>query len=324
EIGAGKGGVEIVTAKQMVHRCMETTMEGYQAEPGILTGFSRLDAMTGGLRPGRLAIIAGRPATGKTGLALQIALSVSERPVERGGGPVLFFSLEMPQEELYVRAVANLAGVDSMTLQQRQWDSVAYARVISPVNDRLAELPLFISDDCELSVPAMRAAARRLVKEQGIRLILIDHLHHLPLPEGSGRESLHAGYSKLVKGIWQMGRTLNVPVLLLCQLSRNTERREEKRPVLSDLRETGSIEENAHLVLMLYRAGYYQRTEGEPEPVEGDLEVLVRKNRQGPTGSVTLRYRLDQSRYWETDAQAESLGQHAPPDLDEQHWSEER
>ncbi|NET80752.1 MAG: replicative DNA helicase [Moorea sp. SIO1F2] len=247
--------------------------------PGIPSDFYDLDAQIGGLSPSDLIIIAGRPSMGKTSLALGIARNVAEKM------PVAIFSLEMSREQLVQRLLASEAKIDSNFLRagriaQNQWAPLSEAIGV------LSDLPIYIDDTANQTVMQMRSHARRLQAAQGspLGLILIDYLQ---LMEGSGSENRVQELSRITRSLKGLARELKVPVVALSQLSRAVESRTNKRPMMSDLRESGSIEQDSDLIMMLYRDSYYN-----PDSPDGDTaEVIIVKNRNGPTGTVKLIFK---------------------------------
>lgn len=263
---------------------IETLNEGV-ALPGIPSNFYDLDAMTGGFQRSDLVIIAGRPSMGKTSFALGIARHIAEKL------PVAIFSLEMSKEQLVQRLLASEAGIESNYLRTgriaaNQWEKLSYAL------GTLSELPLYIDDNANPTVMLMRSQARRLQAEQGGRLglILIDYLQ---LMEGSGSENRVQELSRITRSLKGLARELNVPVIALSQLSRGVEARNNKRPMMSDLRESGSIEQDADLIIMLYRDSYYH-----PDSPDRDIaEVIITKHRNGPTGTVKLVFKPELTKF---------------------------
>jgi replicative DNA helicase len=267
---------------------------------GVPTGFSKLDEMTAGLQPGDFVIVAGRPGMGKSALCLNFAVNAARV----GRLPVGIFSLEMGKEQLVQRMLCSEALVDSTRFRSgylRQGGHGVesdYTRLVRAMG-RLGELPLYIDDSTDISVLEMRSKARRLQAEVGLGLVIVDYLQ---LARGSGfTENRNQEISVIARGLKSLARELNCPVVALSQLSRAVERRDDKRPMLSDLRESGSIEAEADLVMMLYRSSYYNRgnaEEGETgaaatSQAEGaveESEILIAKHRNGPTGTVRLGF----------------------------------
>lgn len=247
---------------------------------GLPCNFYDLDAMTQGFQRSDLIIVAGRPSMGKTSFVLNIARNVAVLHKL----PVAVFSLEMSKEQLVYRLLASESGIESGRLRSGrinpdQWEVLGHA--IS----RLSELQIFIDDTPNLSVTEMRSKVRRLQAEKGgeLGLVLIDYLQ---LMEGSGNENRVQELSRITRSLKNLARELQLPVVALSQLSRGVESRTNKRPMMSDLRESGALEQDADLILMLYRDEYYN-----PDTVDrGITEVLVVKHRNGPTGVVKLLF----------------------------------
>ncbi len=254
---------------------------------GIPCNFYDLDAITQGLQRSDLIIVAGRPAMGKTSIVLNIAKNVAQIHQL----PVCLFSLEMSKEQLTYRLLSMEVGIESGRLrtgrlQQEEWP------LLGQGINTLGQLPLFIDDKPNAGVLEMRSLCRRLMAEQGkeLGLIVIDYLQ---LMEGTTPDNRVQELSRITRGLKGMARELNVPVMALSQLSRGVESRTNKRPMLSDLRESGSIEQDADLVLMIYRDEYYN-----PETADrGITEVIVTKHRNGPVGTVKLLFEPQFTRF---------------------------
>ncbi len=247
--------------------------------PGLSCGFYDLDAMTQGFQRSDLIIAAGRPAMGKTSFVLNVARNIAMGQKQ----PVAIFSLEMSKQQLVYRLLSSEARIESGRLRtgriaQHEWEPLGHA--IST----LSQVPVFIDDTPNIGVTEIRSKCRRLQAENGgaLGLILIDYLQ---LMEG-GSDNRVQELSKMTRSLKGLARELNVPVISLSQLSRGVESRTNKRPMMSDLRESGSIEQDADLIMMLYREEYY-----EPDtPDRGIAEVLIVKHRNGPTGTVKLLF----------------------------------
>lgn len=249
------------------------------ALPGLSCNFYDLDAMTGGFQRSDLIIVAGRPAMGKTSFCLNLAHNIAA--VHQL--PVAIFSLEMSKEQLVQRLLSSEAGIESQRLRtgrisQNEWEPLS--RAIG----ELSEMPIYIDDTPNITVTEMRSQARRLQAEQKkqMGLILIDYLQ---LMEGSGDNRVQE-LSKITRSLKGLARELNVPIIALSQLSRSVEARTNKRPMMSDLRESGSIEQDADIVIMLYRDSYYN----PDSPDRNIAEVIITKHRNGPTGTVKLLF----------------------------------
>ena len=257
------------------------------AVAGIQVNFYDLDAMTQGLQRSDLIIVAGRPAMGKTALTMNIAKNVAQLH----SLPVCVFSLEMSKEQLTYRLLAMETGIESGRLrtgrlQQEEWP------LLGQGIDRLGQMPIYIDDKPNAGVLEMRSLCRRLMAETGreLGLIIIDYLQ---LMEGNGYDNRVQELSRITRGLKGMARELNVPVIALSKLIRSVESRTNKRPMLSDLRESGSIEQDADLVLMIYRDEYYN-----PDTTDrGITEVIVTKHRNGPVGPVKLLFEPQFTRF---------------------------
>jgi replicative DNA helicase len=248
------------------------------AAPGIECGFYDLDAMTSGFQRSDLIIVAGRPSMGKTSFALNIAQNIAQNQQL----PVAIFSLEMSQEQLSLRLLASEAGIDSNRLRSGRLGQNDFEELTLALG-RLSSLPIFIDDTANISVMQMRSEVRRLQAKtkDKLGLVLIDYLQ---LMEGSGSDNRVQELSKITRSLKGLAREINVPVIALSQLSRAVEARTNKRPMMSDLRESGSIEQDADLIIMLYRDIYYN----PDSPERNVTEVIITKHRNGPTGPVKL------------------------------------
>lgn len=269
---------------------IEERMNRGGATSGLPTGFADVDRLLDGLKGGDLTIIAGRPSMGKSAFALNIAENVAT-----AGTPTMIFSLEMSDEQLAQRSLASLGGIESTALASgrmtdNDWDKMSVAL------GKLHEAPLIIDPSASLSVAQMHARARRQKRKGGLGLIVIDYLQ-LMTGNGNNRNEELSG---ITRGLKLMARDLSVPVIVLSQLSREVEKRADKRPMLSDLRESGAIEQDADMVLMLYRDDYYN----DESPWRGIAECLIRKNRMGPCGDVRLIFQPEFSRFRDADGAA--------------------
>ena len=286
---------------------------------GITTGLEGLNAKVGGMHRSDLIIVAGRPGMGKSSLATNIAFAASQRfmrdaedgiePAKSAGAPVALFSLEMSADQLATRILAEQSGISSENLRmgrisQQEFRSLARAAA------ELQSLPLYIDDTPGLTIAALRTRARRLKRQKGIGMVIVDYLQLLQGTGRGGAENRVQEISEISRGMKQLAKELDVPVIGLSQLSRAVEQREDKRPQLSDLRESGSIEQDADIVLFIYREDYYLKAV-EPDfpmpdeldkqakyeawkekydPVAGRAEVIVAKQRHGSTGIVRVRF----------------------------------
>lgn len=245
-----------------------------KGKAGLSTGLIDLDEMIGGLQNGHMIVIAGCTSMGKSALAMQIATSVAETK------PVLIFSLEMRGLALAERMVANLSKTNSRFLRDGRLEKEDWGKLSSAIG-KLRERNIYTDQSCMLSMNEIRSRARRHKRENGLGLIVIDYMQ-LMHGEGQSREQQVASISR---GIKLLATELNVPVIAISQLSRKPNERMDKRPMLSDLRESGSIEQDADIVMFVYRHEYY-----EPNVAKGIAEVLIRKNRMGNVGDVYLSW----------------------------------
>lgn len=257
------------------------------ALPGITTDFYDLDAMTGGFQRSDLIIIAGRPSMGKTAFGLGIAANIAKIH----GLPVALFSLEMAKEQLALRLLASEAKIESNRLRAGRLSQTELEPLTLALAD-LSSLPIFIDDVANITALQIRSQVRRLQAERKgkLGLVLIDYLQ---LMEGSGSDNRVQELSKITRSLKGLAREAQVPVVALSQLSRAVEARTNKRPMMSDLRESGSIEQDADLIIMLYRDEYYH----PDTPDRGIAEVIIAKHRNGPTGTIKLLFQAELTKF---------------------------
>jgi replicative DNA helicase len=285
---------------------------------GIATGLADLDRLMGGLQRSDLIILAGRPAMGKTSLATNIGFQVARNfrsGVEHGvnktidGGVVGFFSLEMSSEQLATRILAEQSGVSSSHIRRGTIDERQFADIVEAAK-AMQTLPFYIDQTGGITVGQLAARARRLKRQKGLDLLIVDYLQLLT---GSGKRASDSRVNEITEittGLKALAKELEVPILALSQLSRQVEQREDKRPQLSDLRESGSIEQDADVVLFVYREEYYLQSrkpaegtqeffewEAKMEAVHGVAEVIIGKQRHGPTGTVKLHFDAEVTRF---------------------------
>lgn len=288
ESGSAKGEPQPV--REILGRVVEAIQERCErggAISGLPTGFADLDRLLDGLKAGDLIIVAGRPSMGKTTIVINIAEQVA-----MAGTPALVFSMEMSDTQLVMRSLASIGGLNlralaSGELADNEWSRVTYAM------GQLHDAPLIIDQTANLTVGQMRARARRQKHKGGLGLVVIDYLQLMSAEGNNRNEELGA----ITRGLKLMARDLECPVICLSQLSRKCEERADKRPMLSDLRESGSIEQDADVVVMMYRDDYYQKD----SPYKGLAEALVRKNRMGECGDVSLVFQGEHSRFRDAD-----------------------
>ncbi len=276
-----------VTAEQSLKAIEELTRR-QELITGVATGFPELDEMTAGLQPGDLIIIAARPSMGKTALALNIA---SHAALSRGK-TVGMFSLEMAHQQLFLRMLCSEGSVDAHRLRTGRVDREQWQRIIK-VFGKLSAAPIFLDDTPGIGVMEMRAKARRLRREHGLDLLIIDYLQ---LMRGRERhETRQQEISDISRSLKELAKELHLPLVALSQLSRAPEQRGgDRRPQLSDLRESGAIEQDADVVLFLYREEMYKR---DDPSLQGKAELIVAKQRNGPTGTVRLQFIRDFTRF---------------------------
>jgi replicative DNA helicase len=279
---------------------------------GFTTGLESLNSKIGGLHKSDLIIVAGRPGMGKSALATNMGFAAAQRllrdqedgiePAKSAGAAVALFSLEMSADQLATRILAEESGISSENLRMGKISQQEF-RHLARAAAELQSLPLYIDDTPGLTIAALRTRARRLKRQKGIGIVIVDYLQLL---QGTGRNSNDNRVneiSEISRGLKQLAKELEVPVIGLSQLSRAVEQREDKRPQLSDLRESGSIEQDADIVLFIYREDYYlaAKQPGDDHPdfaawqeemarAYGQAEVIVAKQRHGSTGKVRLKF----------------------------------
>ena len=279
---AREGGPEPI--KSVLGRAVERIDALYQSGnsmTGLATGLTDLDALTSGLQRSDLVIVAGRPSMGKT----TFVMNVAEHAAIKGSQPVLVFSMEMPADSLAMRMMSSLGRIDQHRIRTGQLNDDDWPRVTSAVH-MLSDAPLFIDDTPGLSPAEMRARARRLMKEHGqLALIVVDYLQLMKVP-GFKADNRTAEISEISRSLKSLAKELQVPVVALSQLNRSLEQRQDKRPVMSDLRESGAIEQDADLICFIYRDEVYN----EDSPDKGSAEIIIAKQRNGPIGKVRVAF----------------------------------
>lgn len=294
---------------------------------GLTTGLRDLDKKTGGLHESDLVILAGRPGMGKSALAMKIAFGASRalmaeaEPGQVPKGSVAVFSLEMSAEQLATRLLAEESRVSGDRIRRGEIGTKDFNRFVE-VSRELQSLPLFIDDTPAITLSALRTRCRRLKRTRGLSLVVVDYLQLMRPSVGTKPESRVLEITQITQGLKAVAKELNVPVLALSQLSRQVESREDKRPQLADLRESGSIEQDADMVMFVYRDEYYlqQRTpkqmnfdsedkfqtaldkwQRDMEQVHNKAEVLIEKQRHGPTGRIDLYFEGEFTRFTDLD-----------------------
>ena len=291
-LGEQRGSKDPTTVSDLmasVLEALEKRVKAGGAISGLSTGFTDLDTATTGLHPGNLVIVAGRPAMGKTTLSVNIAENVA-----LDGGVSLVFSLEMPATDLVERSMARAGTVNTQALREgnlteEDWNRMTVA--LGKLNDK----GLVIDDDSTTAtVSQMRRKAIRVQRKHGkLDLIVIDYLQLMRGEGGNRNEEI----GSITRGLKLLARELNIPIILLSQLNRSVEDRTDRRPMMSDLRESGAIEQDADVILMAYRDEYYN----DSSPLKGFAEIIIRKQRMGPTGTVPLVFQGQYSRFADAD-----------------------
>ena len=267
---------------------IEQLFEQKRLITGVPTGFVDLDEMTRGLQGGDLIIVAARPSMGKTSLVLNISQYVATQPDHTVG----FFSLEMSKESLFIRLLTSEAQIDSHRLMSGAIGQKDYGR-ISHALESLNAMRLFIDDSANIGVLEMRAKARRLKAEHGLSLLVVDYIQ---LMSGRGRfENRTLELASISRSLKGLAKELSVPIIVLSQLSRAPESRSDHRPQLSDLRESGALEQDADVVGLIYRDDVYNKDPNNPDA--GTAELIIAKQRNGPTGTVRLAFLREQTRF---------------------------
>jgi replicative DNA helicase len=318
----GQPSSGFVTFSNALSGAVQMAAEAYQRDgklAGLATNLDDLDSKLGGLHPSDLLILAGRPSMGKTALATNIAFNVARNyrwePTPEGrktvsGGVVAFYSLEMSAEQLAMRILADASGVSSDKLRKGEINASDFGKIRDAAVE-IGESPLYIDATGGLSIAKLAARARRLKRmEHGLDLIIVDYLQLITVGEGNNQKNRVQEVSEITGGLKALAKELSVPIIALSQLSRQVEQREDKRPQLSDLRESGSIEQDADCVMFVYRESYYL---GRAEPREGteehlkwqedmdrlehQAEVVIGKQRHGPIGIVKLSFDADTTKF---------------------------
>lgn len=275
-----QGSSEWESGEKAISDAFSKTVEMSQSKgvvTGVTSGFTDLDRMTAGFQPSDMIVLAGRPSMGKTALCMNFARSSNV--------PVGVFSLEMSKQQMGTRMLADIARVDSMKLRngkgisREEWVKLENAKKVS------ANLQIHIDDTPSLSILEMRSRARSIKKSKGVGMFIVDYLQ---LMTGNPHEGRTQEVSNISRGIKAMAKELNVPVIALSQLNRSLESRTDKRPILSDLKESGSIEQDADVVMFIYRDDVYNKAEDNPN--RGLAELIIGKQRNGPTGTVGLAW----------------------------------
>ncbi len=319
---AGETQVDFATFTAVLAKALDRAEAAHKQDGrsvGIKTGFKDLDVLLGGLQPSELVILASRPSMGKTALGTNIAFNAARayreerdengQPVRKDGAVVGFFSLEMSAEELATRILAEQSGVSSHRIRRGEVSGDDFSRFVQ-VSQELNYLPFYIDDSADLSIAALRSRSRRLHRQHGLSLIVVDYVQLLRPAPGQRPENRVQELTEITRSLKALAKDLNLPVLALAQLSRKVEEREDKRPQLADLRESGSIEQDSDVVMFLYREQYYlERQEPPPntdkwtkwsenmERAYNKADIIVAKQRHGPIGSVKLHFEPELTRF---------------------------
>jgi replicative DNA helicase len=320
ETGKYDGGFQRFA--QALTTAVDMAAHAYQRDgklSGIATSLKDLDRMMGGLQKSDLVIVAGRPGMGKTALATNIAYNIARawrgdvqadgRTATINGGIVGFFSLEMSAEQLATRIVSEQTEIPSYRIRRGEIDTTDFDRIVETARE-IEALPLYIDETGGLSVAQLAARARRLKRQRGLDLLVVDYIQLLQGSMRRAAEGRVQEVTEITTSLKALAKELRIPIVALSQLSRQVENREDKRPQLSDLRESGSIEQDADVVLFVFREEYYLRNrepragteehfkwQAEMEEVHGKAEVIIGKQRHGPTGTVPLQFKADVTRF---------------------------
>lgn len=293
--------IEIREAVARLSQQLESGHEGICT--GLSTGFTQLDEYLGGFQPGDLIIVAGRPSMGKTALGLTMA----QHAVLEHGKPVVFFSMEMSNDQVAQRLVCSHGhGVDLQHLRRRTLSEEEMRELLNACA-AYENAPLFIDDSPGMTAMELRAKARRLKQTSDIQAVFVDYLQLMHTPRAENRQVEIATISR---GLKSLGRELGIPVIAMTQLNRMPEGRQDKRPLMSDLRESGAIEQDADVVLLIHREEYYKPEDPE---VKGIAELIIAKQRNGPTGTIKLSFNRKLTRFGNHTVEPEPFVYH-PPD----------
>lgn len=289
-VAGSQNGGAFESMKSIVMRTFERINVLYESKGGLTglsCGFKDLDKLTSGLQKSDLILVAARPSMGKTAFTLNIASYVGLH-----GGKVAFFSLEMSKEQLMQRMLCAEGGIDATRLRTGQLDAKEWNRLVETA-DRLSRAPIYIDDTAGITVMELRSKARRLKAEQGLDLIIIDYLQLMQGRPSRNGDNRQQEISEISRSLKALARELDVPVIALSQLSRSVESRQVKKPMLSDLRESGSLEQDADIVMFLYREDYYDKdTENK-----NITEIIIAKHRNGPVDSIQLFFQKEYTKF---------------------------
>lgn len=284
----GPKGVSDILAKTIERIDALSKIKNHNGVTGVSSGFHDLDQMTAGLQPSDLIIVAARPSMGKTTFAMNLAENIAMNEEK----PVLVFSLEMPAEQIMMRMLASLSRVDQNKVRTGKLEDDDWARIASVMNILNEKNNLYIDDASGLTPTEVRSRARRIARDHdGLSMIMVDYLQLMTVPGMSENRTLEI--AEISRSLKSLAKELNVPVVALSQLNRSLEQRSDKRPVNSDLRESGSIEQDADVIMFIYRDEVYHPDSGE----KGLAEIIIGKQRNGPIGKVELKFHGHLSRF---------------------------
>ena len=276
---AGKNYVRINELMAKAVDRLDTLVHADSHVTGVATGLTRFDEMTAGLQPGDLVIVAGRPSMGKT----TFAMNVAEYAAISGNLPTAIFSMEMSGEQLAMRLISSLGRIDQLKVRTGKLDDTDWKRVSSAISI-MSKAPMFIDDTGALTPTELRARARRLKRDHNLGLLVVDYLQLMQVP--GTRENRATEISEICRSLKSLAKELKIPVIALSQLNRSLEQRPDKRPIMSDLRESGSIEQDADVIVFIYRDEVYDKD----SPDKGTAEIIIGKQRNGPIGMVRTTF----------------------------------
>ncbi|MDQ2701975.1 MAG: replicative DNA helicase [Pseudomonadota bacterium] len=287
---SAKGRMEYVSVHNALAEAFDVLQKRYESGgsvTGLPTGYTEFDEMTAGLQPTDLVILAARPSMGKTALSLNMA----EYAALKTKQPVAIFSMEMSASQLALRLISSVGRINATRLRTGQLEDEDWSRVTGAIR-QLREARIFIDDEPALSPEKLRAKARRIKKEHGLGLIVIDYLQLMAVP--GNQENRATEISEISRSLKGLAKELNVPVIALSQLNRSLETRTDKRPMMADLRESGAIEQDADVIVFIYRDEYYNKENSQDK---GLAEIIIGKQRNGPTGSIKLKFFGEYTRF---------------------------
>jgi len=315
---SGSSERSVYSLGESVNEAIKRTEAAYHNKgkvSGVTTGLTDMDKLLGGFQNSDLVILAGRPSMGKTALATNMAFEAAkafgqmEQPEGEKPKSVALYSLEMSAEQLAGRLLASASGVNSSRMRKGELDDQDFAQLVQASNE-LSRMPFFIDDTPALSISALRTRARRMKRQHNLGLLVVDYLQLLRGTSAQASQNRVIEITEITQGLKAIAKELNIPVVALSQLSRAVEQREDKRPQLADLRESGSIEQDADVVMFVFREEYYvarsmpregtqqfDTWQAEMDAVHGLAEVIIAKQRHGPIGSVKLAFHSDTTRF---------------------------